>query len=105
MDGKKKTKKAKETSEQKEPKKKNFLDDTSAALQVADEVNDIQEKQIQERLDKEYAKLSYEMRKKIEAREKKKRIKEIKEIEAGKAKPPPKEKAKKKSATKVSFGV
>lgn len=108
-DGKIKAKKPKKSeSEQKEPKKKNFLDDASAVLQVADEVNDIQEKQIQERLDKEYAKLSFEMRKKIETREKKKRLKEIKEIEAAKPKEPQRRKEKpkkKKSATKVSFNV
>jgi hypothetical protein len=105
---KKKKKPKKSESEQKEPKKKNFLDDASAVLQVADEVNDIQEKQIQERLDKEYAKLSFEMRKKIETREKKKRIKEIREIEASKPKEPQRRKEKpkkKKSATKVSFNV
>jgi len=103
----KKSKKTKVESEPKEPKKKTFLDDTKTVLQVADAVNDMQEKQIQERLDREYAKLSYETRKKIETREKKIRMKEIREMEANKAfaKGPKKEKFQKKSATKVSFDL
>jgi len=97
---KKKAKKA--TSEPKT--KKSFLDNASDALDMVDAVNDAQEKAIQEKMDKEYAKLSVDTRKRIERDEQKAELRAHRKREAEKAEEamPKKEKFKKKTS-KVSF--
>lgn len=101
---KRKKKKAKKELDGSKKKNKAFMDDTSAALKVADMVNDKQDKELQDKYDKEYEKLSFETRRKIETREKKQRMKAQRQEEVDKAidKFPKKEKTKKKT-TKVSF--
>jgi len=96
-----KRKKAKVQSEPK--KKKTFLDDTSVALQMADKVNAQQEQEMQAKIDKEYAKLSVETRKKIERRDKKAQLRALRKEEVEKAVQKFPKKEKKKTATKVSF--
>jgi len=97
-------KKKKAKVQQKEPKKKTFLDNADEALRMADSVNEKQEMEMQAKIDKEYSKLSVDTRKRIERKDKKAQLRALRKEEAEKAmeKMPKKEKHKKK-VSKVSF--
>lgn len=97
--------KKKTKTEQPDQPKKNFVENASDALNMVDEVNDQQEKAIQEKMDREYNKLSVDTRKKIERQEKKLQLRALRKQEAEDADTtkPKKVKSNKKKTTKVSF--